>query len=574
ANNDKGMEIGALNSGERRESPYLSHQLANVGTDEIRIEKVFKIVGDFPSTVRYKGKNVSCSSYLNEVQRGFETIYKIVLQNRNIVSRMIIKYFENCETRYIYRNTNIYVQFLETSHHPELLKNKYDFEMYLLRLFEYGDVANLFDNVMMKDEVCQLRKGDIPIFYANTSSNEIYNGLGRYICALDGHSIANKVLNRITSLSDDNLLRQKRIINMAFMGSELFSKKFRVSEEHMNTETITSKIINRISSAKFEFNNETSWLAMVAMNKSYEIYPMDCSLYSGTSGMILGITSIDDTRLRTLLPGVINYTNNYIKELQGNFPVHQLGAFTGVYGYLYTLCVLREEGTPFVEDIEEIIYETLSSTFRQLRNIDNLDIIGGLAGILGVLIKIQKTMLDSSRVTELTQKLSEGVVQKILEKYKKDGFWIENDPGYAHGNYGIITQLYRYSLSNTCKFDAKTSIISCIKEYLDKERSLLCGKNGFPLRNNAKYYSWYNGIVGIVNAKNYLETNEFPDKFLKTEVQDYSIKILNQDSTLDNSICHGSIGNLVILDSILGYSVDIENRIATESSSYLLDKET
>ena len=50
-------------------------------------------------------------------------------------------------------------------------------------------------------------------------------------------------------------------------------------------------------------------------------------------------------------------------------------------------------------------------------------------------------MLDSSRVTELTQKLSEGVVQKILEKYKKDGFWIENDPGYAHGNYGIITQL-------------------------------------------------------------------------------------------------------------------------------------
>ena len=61
----------------------------------------------------------------------------------------------------------------------------------------------------------------------------------------------------------------------------------------------------------------------------------------------------------------------------------------------------------------------------------------------------------------------------------------------------------------------KTSIISCIKEYLDKERSLLCGKNCFPLRNNVKYYSWCNGIVGIVNAKNYLETNEFPDKFFK-----------------------------------------------------------
>lgn len=361
---------------------------------------------------------------------------------------------------------------------------------------------------------------------------------------------------------------------MAFMGSELFPKKSRISEEHTNTETITSNIINRISSAKFEFNTEISWLSMVAMNKNYEIYPMDYSLYSGTSGMILGITSIDDTRLRTLLPGVINYTNNYIKELQGNFPVHQLGAFTGVYGYLYALCVLREEGTPFVEDIEEIIYETLSSTARHLRNIDNLDIIGGLAGILGVLLKIQKTMIDSSRLTELTRNLSEGIVQKLLEKYIKDGFWVENDPGYAHGNYGIITQLYRYVLSDISKSDIKNSIISCIKEYLNKERSLLCEKNSFPLRNNAKYYSWCNGIVGIVNAKNYLETNGFPDKFLKTEVQEFSNQILNQDSTLDNSICHGSIGNLVILDSILDYSVDIENRIASESIPYLWDKET
>lgn len=63
---------------------------------------------------------------------------------------MLIKYFKNCETRYIYRNTNIYVQFLETSHHPDLLKNKYDFEVYLLRLFEYGDINNIFDRVMIK----------------------------------------------------------------------------------------------------------------------------------------------------------------------------------------------------------------------------------------------------------------------------------------------------------------------------------------------------------------------------------------------------------------------------------------
>ena len=67
-----------------------------------------------------------------------------------------MKYFENCETRYIYRNTNIYIQFLETSHHPDLLRNKYDFEMYMLRMLEYGNVDNEFDKSMIKDEINQL----------------------------------------------------------------------------------------------------------------------------------------------------------------------------------------------------------------------------------------------------------------------------------------------------------------------------------------------------------------------------------------------------------------------------------
>ena len=160
-NNDKGMEIGALNSGEKRESPYLSHQLINVGTDEIRIEKVFKKVGDFPSTVKYRGETVSCSDYREQVQVGFENIYRIMIKNKKKIERMLIKYFKNCETRYIYRNTNIYVQFLETSHHPDLLKNKYDFEVYLLRLFEYGDINNIFDRVMIKNEIRQLSLGEM-----------------------------------------------------------------------------------------------------------------------------------------------------------------------------------------------------------------------------------------------------------------------------------------------------------------------------------------------------------------------------------------------------------------------------
>lgn len=571
-NNDKGMEVGALNSGDRRESPYLTHQLANVGTDEIRIEKVFKEVGDFPSTVRYKGNTVSCSEYREYVFQGFETIYKIILNNKDKVSKMIVKYFKDCETRYIYRNTNIYVQFLETSHHPDLLKNRYDFEMYLLRLFEYGDVDIEFDKLMIEDEINQLRKGDIPIFYTSSINNDIYNGSHSYLYFLAGESILEKVLSRVSNLSEANLLRQQRIINMTFMGSELFIKNTEVEEKELS---LKLSFIEHILSAKFEFNDEIGWLNMLAMNKNYEISPMDYNLYNGTSGMILGLSSINDAKLQSVLPGVIKYTNNYVEKYsRTEIPLHKLGAFTGIYGYLYTLCILREKEVPLPQNVEEEFRNILLFTYKSIQELDNFDIIGGLSGILAVLIKIVKVMIHSAEIEQLANSLAREIVERLITIYEAQGYWVENDPGFAHGDYGAIAQLFKYSKLLDEGSELKDTIISCIREYLDKERSQLGKEMVIPLRENAKYYSWCNGIVGIVKVKHYLNINGFPDQYLEKEVQYYSNEILHHNLNFENSICHGNVGNLVVLGSILGETDELEEKIYSESKSYFLDKIT
>lgn len=570
-NNDKGMEVGALNSGERRESPYLTHQLANVGTDEIRIEKVFKEVGDFPSTVRYKGKTVSCSEYRECVHQGFETIYKIILNNKDKVIEMITKYFKDCETRYIYRNTNIYVQFLETSHHPDLLKNKYDFEMYLLRLFEYGDVEIEFDRIMIEDEISQLRKGDIPIFYTNSSQNKVYNGIHSHLFSLDGSSILEKVLSRVSNLSEKNLLRQKRIINMTFMGSELFLKNREESNE--KSLNLKSSFIDHIMSARFEFDGESSWLSMLAMNKNYDISPMDYSLYNETSGMILGISSIKDDRLQSILPGVLKYTNNYVQNYcQGEFLPHKLGAFTGIYGYLYTLCTLKQKGIDLIENQEELIKKILLSTYDSIQKLDNLDIIGGLSGILAVLIKIKEVTSNYSDISNLADTMAKDIVKRLIITYREKGYWVENDPGYAHGDYGVIAQLFKYSKLLDERSKLKKTIVFCIQEYLENERSQLGREKVIPLRENAKYYSWCNGVVGIVKVKQYLLLNGFPDPYLEKEVEYYSKEVLSHQLNFENSICHGNVGNLVIVASILGESNTLVEKIASESSSYFFDK--
>lgn len=571
-NNNKGMEIGALNSGARRESPYLTHQLSNVGTDEIRIEKVFKEVGSFPSTVRYEGENVSCSNYLPQVQQGFEEIYRIFVDNKSVISKMIKKYFNNCETRYIYRNTNIYVQLLETSHHPELLKNRYDFEMYFLRLCEYGDISNEFDSKMIHDEINQLKNDDVPIFYSDSSNNNISNGVKEYILSLEGESIVEKILNRIKIASTSNLVRQKRIINMSFMGTELFVKNIEPSKRK---DLGRELFVKRLLSSRFEHNGEISWLAMLAMDKNYDISPMKYDLYSGTAGILLGINSLKIKELEELFPGVMKYTVNYIKDFSSDITYQNVGAFTGIYGYLYALCVLKESNKDIPLEIETCIFETIFRTKDIVSNLDNLDIIGGISGILGVLLKVNSTFKGNLDILNLTDKLMKLIVQRLLKIYAEEGVWISEDPGYAHGNYGVIVQLYKYSLSLSTDSNIRKMIIQCVQDYLRKEREELNPNKVLKVRKNAKYYSWCNGIVGIVKAKHYLLINGLSDKLLSEEVEYYSRDILINGLNLDNSICHGNVGNLVILDSILPVQTNqFENEIHQESNQYLLEKMT
>ena len=134
--------------------------------------------------------------------------------------------------------------------------------------------------------------------------------------------------------------------------------------------------------------------------------------------------------------------------------------------------------------------------------------------------------------------------------------------------------MFKYSKLCNEESIEKNNIIFCIQDYLNKERSQLKTDKIVPLRKNAKYYSWCNGIVGIVQAKHYLMVNEFPDQYLEEEVRYYVTEILNQRLNIENSICHGNVGNLTIMSSIIGDNSEINKKILSESELYLLDKLT
>ena len=206
------MEVGALNSGKERVSPFATHQLTNSGTDEIKVERVFKEVKSVPSTVFYKGNPVSCGRYITQVHKGFEIIYSLIMMNKNELFQMIRKYFGNVNVRHIYKNTNSYVQVLETSYHPELLQNKIDRDIYFIRLYDLIDRRNNEQKKLLQSEIKQLKHQDIPIFYSKSSENNVFDSIENQL-NVGEYNVLDDIQHRLSRFSGKDLLRQQRIIH-------------------------------------------------------------------------------------------------------------------------------------------------------------------------------------------------------------------------------------------------------------------------------------------------------------------------------------------------------------------------
>lgn len=222
----KSLEVGALNSGEDRISPFLTHKISNRHTENIRVENFYKKMDSLPSSPKFNGKLISCEKYRLFFQSGFLEVCLGILKNKQIVNKLISKYFSNLKIRYIFRNTNIYSQLLETSFHPDLLKNKIDRQVYFLRLFEYLNLNNSIERKMGNHEFKQLLNCDVPLFYSDTIRNSIYDYNFSKIVELDYKtSTIEEIEKRISELSYLDIYRQFKIINMSFLGSNFISVK-------------------------------------------------------------------------------------------------------------------------------------------------------------------------------------------------------------------------------------------------------------------------------------------------------------------------------------------------------------
>ena len=103
------------------------------------------------------------------------------------------------------------------------------------------------------------------------------------------------------------------------------------------------------------------------------------------------------------------------------------------------------------------------------------------------------------KVWELIVKIVEILVKDAKEIDNSCVTWCENgDIGYAHGNAGIITQLARYyGITHDIKLKR---VIDMALNY-ERKYHFESEKQIWTFRQNVHYFSWCNGIAGLLLEK-------------------------------------------------------------------------
>ena len=236
------------------------------------------------------------------------------------------------------------------------------------------------------------------------------------------------------------------------------------------------------------------------------------------------------------------------------------GAIKGIAWEIYTaLFIYKHNLSDMItaECMKDILINNISDLKCYAAEEDNVDLLSGIAGILGVYIAAYESNLPNIRreIYDFIDYLGEILLSKVKKVNSYSVTWVKGDIGYAHGNAGIIAQLARlYRITNNKK------IKEIINKALRLERSEYFDEinQKWKFRKNTHYFSWSNGIGGLILEKIMLLQAGWEEPRIHSELKLLCNQLKRAGLGTDYCICHGDWGSLQLLKVAGKYMKDIE----------------
>lgn len=527
----------------------------NKGTSSLKIDRKYTEIGESSNHPKLNADYVDETNYVEEIKKGFSITYKYIKNNKKKFLK-ILNYENEVLARHINKPTMFYSNILSLSYHPIIIQN-----IALRDLFIAAQLEKTSDE-LYKHELDDLIDNNIPYFNFNIKNSALYhnetliypnyfNGSAIDSITFKLKELNSKDLKEQLDIIDESLFKDSGIISLKDEEYSIkdYSSEFKLYNEskvNSNFNQLINDIEQEVIKNEIKKDQTYSWTTSLLYgsigNRSIQKLVMNENLYDGLSGMALYYFALyKHYRDKKYLLKSLNILSDIKQNLKKqNLPI---GSFDGAFSYVYVSAVLFKE----TKD-QELLNECIKA-IKLLENniiIDNLnDFISGNAGVLVILINLYK-IVESSHYQKYLRKVINLCTERLLANaiYKENGtitwHFIDNKEltGFGHGNSGVVFALKKY-LNEIENSEAVLNIINKADMYEDQYRVDNYWKH-YNHEESQPPFAWCHGSPGILLNRLEFNNAQIDNKRLAHE-------ILRQGFSRTQCLCHGDLGNAVIL---------------------------
>lgn len=569
-----GMEVDSsgIAGNDKQQYSFKVPRIMGEGTSEIYIDYIQPVPELQQNRVTFRGKTISPVQYISEIELGFKNAYEMVQQNKEHFFRVLGKQMQ-LKSRALVADTQRYTMLLSSSYHPSLMKDGAEREIFLYSLWDGRDNHALVDL-----EVRALLCGDIPQFYRTMNGLDLCSEWGRI---RDYFSISpyDAVTRKIHHMTCTDMNKQCQLIRTSLelipenqhnnMNSSYeiegieyphILKKDIKSEIHQYVERLLNYAVWNPDKTEVNWSS----LQLSAMEKDqWYIQPMDMYLYHGLAGMLYLFYYLKEYDHRLEVKRIFQTLRNMLFQYtdQGNEDLSLLQSRnTGIYQgessipYVYVVLYHMSGEKAYLSYAKK----HMEIVKRLVVEDENHDLLSGNAGLIQVLLLLYKISQENYYL-EMAKAVADILYERASPVEHGIGWSVDpNIPpmaGMAHGNSGVLMVIAElWKQTGNLKYERWMS------EILDYENSLYdATMNNWV--DTRKYdqtqdpdgpIAWCHGVGGILisrmNCYAGMEKNSSLKEVVEKDMK-CAYKKLKENWRRDSiSLCHGSMGNLWILE--------------------------
>ena len=571
-----GIDLSGLGRQPGQLTPMPVPGFENEGTDDMRVGLSRREVATaanrpVPSTVAIK-----LVDYVPDLNRGFEEIYRMFIAHFASLTATPgpLTAFAEDKVRVLRRSTVEYGAVLNTSLHPDLIRDGLDLDRHFDRLWRRTALDPTLA-AFVPHERMDLWNNDIPVFWASAAGRAVQDSVGEVVPVSLDSSALDAVLTKAGKLCEGDLARQLWLMQASVQAAstdlERGSPIASVLVADPPPDAVSPadravahavRLADRLGELAYISKSDISWIGpYLSAGTKWRLGRLGPDLCTGIGGIALFLATLASITEEGRHARWAELAANTVRAQLERGDLQGQGGMAGLGGALYVLtrlgCInsddrLLDAAERLIEDVESAIKTDLI-----------LDIIGGAAGSIGGLLALY-TVRPADRILHVLKICAERLVDQARPVGDGVGWLpatftaggLANLPlsGFAHGNAGVAWALIRtgYVLRDQ-------RFISVARAGLRYERSLFDPQeqNWLDLRRDpgtpaaetppkAFMTAWCHGAAGIGLSRLAMQAG-FADDRLEDEIQTAVGTVWRNGFGANHSLCHGDLGNVDFL---------------------------